>query len=146
MNKKWNERYCKITNCPFLCPFCVLVLVLGSKGLYCCKYKLPKISRLLIHVDLHTIELSRTFHQVTHLLRNTTKIVLTWAFGMYQNTLWLYVKTHLCHSRSSSSCCCFRSDDCFESHIPREWVTAEDCSFQGTLETAVRWCQWCAMI
>ena len=55
----------------------VLVLVLGSKGLYCCKYKLPKISRLFIHVDLHTIELSRTFYQVTYLLRNTTKIVLT---------------------------------------------------------------------
>ena len=41
-----------------------------------CKYKLLEISRLLSHTDLHTVELSRTFHQVTLLLRNTTKVVL----------------------------------------------------------------------
>ena len=29
-----------------------------------CKYNLLEISRLLSHADLHTIELSRTFHQV----------------------------------------------------------------------------------
>ena len=32
-----------------------------------CKYKLLDFSRLLSHADLHTIELSRTFHRVTHL-------------------------------------------------------------------------------
>ena len=42
----------------------------------CCKYKLLEISRLLSHADMRTIELSRTFDQVTQLLRNTTKIVL----------------------------------------------------------------------
>lgn len=42
----------------------------------CCKYKLLAISRLLSHADLHNIELFRTFHQVTHLLRNTTKIAV----------------------------------------------------------------------
>ena len=42
------------------------------------KYKLLEISRLLCHANMHTIELSRTFHQVTQLLHvcNTTKIVL----------------------------------------------------------------------
>ena len=49
-----------------------LVLILSE----CCKYKLLEISRLLSHADLHAIELSRTFHQVTHLLCNTIKIVL----------------------------------------------------------------------
>ena len=39
----------------------------------CCKYKLREISRLLSHADLHAKKLSRTFHQVTHLLCNTTK-------------------------------------------------------------------------
>ena len=34
------------------------------------------MSRLLSHADMRTIELSRTFDQVTQLLRNTTKIVL----------------------------------------------------------------------
>ena len=52
-----------------------------------CKYNLPEISRLLSHADLHTIELSRTFYQVTYLLCNTTKIALMLAFGMFQNTL-----------------------------------------------------------
>ena len=42
----------------------------------CCKYNLPEISRLLGHADLHTVELSGTFHQVTYLLGNTSKIVL----------------------------------------------------------------------
>ena len=42
----------------------------------CCKYDLAEISRLLGHADLHTVELSGTFHQVTYLLGNTTKIVL----------------------------------------------------------------------
>ena len=42
----------------------------------CCKYKLLEISRLLSHADMRTIELSRTFHHVTQLFRNTTKIVL----------------------------------------------------------------------
>ena len=42
----------------------------------CCIYKLLEISRLLSHADLPTIELSRTFLQVTHLLYDTTKIVL----------------------------------------------------------------------
>ena len=41
-----------------------------------CKYKLLDFSRLLSHADSHTIELSRTFHQVTHLLCNTSKKVL----------------------------------------------------------------------
>ena len=40
----------------------------------CCKCKLLEISRLLSHADLHSIELSRTFHQVTRLLCNTTRI------------------------------------------------------------------------
>ena len=53
----------------------------------CCKYKLLEISRLLSHADMRTIELSRTFDQVTQLLRNTTKIVLLKASGMFQNTL-----------------------------------------------------------
>ena len=34
------------------------------------------MSRLLSHADMSTIELSKTFHQVTQLLRNTTEIVL----------------------------------------------------------------------
>ena len=38
----------------------------------CCKYKLLEISRLLSHADMRTIELSRTFDQVTQLLHNTT--------------------------------------------------------------------------
>ena len=42
----------------------------------CCKYKLLEISRLLSHADMSTIELSRTFHQVMQLLRNTTEILL----------------------------------------------------------------------
>ena len=42
----------------------------------CCKYKLLEISRLLSHAAFRTIELSTTFHQVTHLLINTTKIAL----------------------------------------------------------------------
>ena len=53
----------------------------------CCKYKLLAISRLLSHADLHNIELFRTFHQVTHLLCNTTKIVLIYASGIFQKTL-----------------------------------------------------------
>ena len=40
-----------------------------------CKRNL-EIPRMLSHADLHTVKLSRTFHQVTHLLCNTTKIVL----------------------------------------------------------------------
>ena len=40
-----------------------------------CKHKLLEISRLLSHADLHTVELSRTFHQVTHLLCNINKTV-----------------------------------------------------------------------
>ena len=40
-----------------------------------CKYNL-EISRLLSHADLHTIELFKTFHQVMHLLSNTTKYFL----------------------------------------------------------------------
>ena len=39
------------------------------------------------------------------------------ASGMFPNTLWIYVKTHLCSSRSG---CCCRSDDCFESYTERE--------------------------
>ena len=42
----------------------------------CCKYKHLEFSRLLTHADMCTIELSKTFHQVTQLLRNTIKIVL----------------------------------------------------------------------
>ena len=38
----------------------------------CSKYKLLEMSRLLSNADMSTIELSRTFHQVTQLLRNTT--------------------------------------------------------------------------
>ena len=41
-----------------------------------------------------------------------------------------YVKIHL---RSSGSSCCCRSDDCLLK-LYREKVTAEDCSFQRTLE------------
>ena len=41
-----------------------------------CKYKLLEISRMLSHADLHTIELSITFNQVTHLLCDTSRIVL----------------------------------------------------------------------
>ena len=54
-----------------------------------CKYNLPEISRLLSHADLDTVELSRTFYQVTYLLCkiNTTKIALMLASGMFQNTL-----------------------------------------------------------
>ena len=81
-----------------------------------CKHNL-EISRLLSHADLHTIELFKSFHQVTHLLSNTTKIFLRWASGMFQNTLRIYIKTHLCSSRSS---CCCRSDDCFESYTERK--------------------------
>ena len=51
-----------------------------------CEYKLLEISRLLSHADLHTIELSRTFHQVMHLLCTTKKFLL-YAFEMFQNTL-----------------------------------------------------------
>ena len=36
---------------------------------------------------------------------------------MFQNTLWIYVKTHLCSSRVSG--CCW-SDDSFESYTERE--------------------------
>ena len=36
----------------------------------CCKYKLLEISRLLAHADMRIIELSRTFHRITWLLRN----------------------------------------------------------------------------
>ena len=46
-----------------------------------------EIFKMLSHVDLHTVELSRTFHQVTYLLCNTSKIVLMQASGMFQNTL-----------------------------------------------------------
>ena len=53
----------------------------------CCKYKLLEISRLLNYADMRTIELSKPFDQVTQLLRNTTKIVLFSASGMFQNTL-----------------------------------------------------------
>ena len=43
----------------------------------CCgKYKPLEVSTLLSHDDMRTIVLSRTFHLVTQLLRNTTKIVL----------------------------------------------------------------------
>ena len=43
----------------------------------CCgKYKPLEVSTLLSHADMRTIVLSRTFHLVTQLLRNTTKIVL----------------------------------------------------------------------
>ena len=37
------------------------------------KYKLLEISRLISHADLHIMELSKTFHQVTQLLGNTIK-------------------------------------------------------------------------
>ena len=47
------------------------------------------------------------------------------------------MKTHLCGSWGS--CCCW-SNDCIESYTER--VTAEDHLFQGTVETAVRLCQW----
>ena len=40
-----------------------LCIVSGVRGNFCCKYSLLEISRLLSHADLHTIELSRTFHQ-----------------------------------------------------------------------------------
>ena len=43
---------------------------------YCCKYKLLEISSLLGQADLRTIELYKKFHQITQLLRNTTKIIL----------------------------------------------------------------------
>ena len=42
----------------------------------CCKYKHLEFSRLLTHADMCTIELPKTFHQVTQLLLNTNKIVL----------------------------------------------------------------------
>ena len=45
----------------------------------CCKYKLLEISRLIGHADLHTIELSKIFHQVKQLLSNTTKVALLYA-------------------------------------------------------------------
>ena len=41
-----------------------------------CKYKFLEISRLLSHADFLTIELSRTFHWVTHLSCSTTEIFL----------------------------------------------------------------------
>ena len=37
-----------------------------------CKYNPLEISRMLSKADMHIIEHSRTLHQVTHLLRNTT--------------------------------------------------------------------------
>ena len=43
---------------------------------FCFKYKVLEISKLFSHSNLRIIELSRIFHQVTQLLRNTTKIVL----------------------------------------------------------------------
>ena len=48
-----------------------LIFVQSVMSNCCCKYKLLEISRLLSHADLRTIELSRTFHQVMQLLRNT---------------------------------------------------------------------------
>ena len=84
-----------------------------------CKYKLLEISRLLSHADLHTIELSITFNQVMHLSCNTSRIVLMQASGMFQNTLWIHVKTHLCCSRGS---CRYRIDDCFENYTEREYL------------------------
>ena len=35
---------------------------------YYCKYRLLEISRVPSHADWNTLELSRTFHQVAHLL------------------------------------------------------------------------------
>ena len=69
----------------------------------CCKYKLLEISRLLCHANMHTIELSRTFHQVTQLLHvcNTTKIVLCKLLECSEHFVNVY-KDFLC----SSSCCC----------------------------------------
>ena len=64
----------------------------------CCKYKLLEISRLLSHAAFRTIELSTTFHQVMHLLINTTKIVLLYASGRFQDTVNISIKTHLCTS------------------------------------------------
>ena len=49
-----------------------LILLFRSN---CCKCKPLEISRLLSHADFHTQALSKTFHQVTQLLSNTTKIV-----------------------------------------------------------------------
>ena len=66
-----------------------------------CKYNLPEISRLLSHADLHTIELSRTFYQVTYLLCNTTKIALMLAFECSRTLceyIIMYIKIRLCSS------------------------------------------------
>ena len=53
---------------------------------------------------------------------------------------WNAMKTHLCSSRSS--CCCW-SNDCFESYTERESYCGR-LLISGTLETAVRLCQWWA--
>ena len=45
----------------------------GVRSNCCCKYKLLEISRLLSHADMRIVELPRTVHQVTQLLRNATK-------------------------------------------------------------------------
>ena len=55
-------------------------------GNFCCNYRLLEISRLPSHADMLTIELSKTFHQVTQLLRKTTEIILLKASGMFQKT------------------------------------------------------------
>ena len=56
----------------------------------CCKYNLLKISRLLSHADMWTIERSWTFHHVTQLLRNTTKIInkLSFSFVSRCSHVW----------------------------------------------------------
>ena len=89
----------------------------------CCKYKLLEISRLLNYADMSTIELFRTFDQVTQLLRNTTKIVLLKASGMFQNTLWMYKRTKSCSG--GSSCCC-RQWPTLEKALPWERATVGD--------------------
>ena len=52
----------------------VLFLNTFNKPFYI--YKLLEITRLHNHTDMRTIELSKTFHQVRQLLRNTIEIVL----------------------------------------------------------------------
>ena len=86
----------------------------------CCKYKLLEISRLLSRADLQIRQLSGT-----HLFGNTSKIVparklLECSRKLVNIYKYIYIciKTHLCGNRGS--CCCCRSDDCFESYTERE--------------------------
>lgn len=59
--KTWRGKYCEYT----VIWNCYLELFL-----------LLEISSLLSQADLHTVELSTTFHSVTHLLCNNTRIVV----------------------------------------------------------------------